>query len=405
MGYLTKEKQSKVRDAAFTINRNPNLHFLMTEWRNYDIFLLQGGTRSGKTYSTVIFLVRLCLQYSGMTITIARKTFPALRGSVLRDFLEILNRLEMYDPAMHNKSEHTYTLNGNLIEFISIDNPLKIQGRKRDILYFNEAIEMDKESWFQLAVRTTGKIILDYNPAPFHFLYDDILPREDAACIVTTYKDNPFLSERQVREIERTKNADPNRWKIFGLGERGETASAIYTHWSLEDNFLPTDWMYGIDLGNIDPTAVVRVGLYDGRLYWQQLMCESIDDFNTRIAKVEQVLNQYGRNKRIFSDHTRDFVNAMKSKGYNIDMAYKDVAFGIDLVKSYPLIITSDSTDMIEEIKYYTYKTDAKGKLVYPLKPVEVQQEHTLDAARYASVALLNTSKKGFTGYTKVKKR
>ena len=47
----------------------------------------QGGTRSGKTYSLLLVLIELAYKNTnaGATITIARKTFPALRASVMRD--------------------------------------------------------------------------------------------------------------------------------------------------------------------------------------------------------------------------------------------------------------------------------------------------------------------------------
>ena len=85
----------------------------------------QGGTRSGKTYSILTALVELCYrsENAGAVITIARKTFPAVRASVMRDFFNILHREDIYDPELHNKSEATYRLYGNLVEFISVDQP------------------------------------------------------------------------------------------------------------------------------------------------------------------------------------------------------------------------------------------------------------------------------------------
>src|SRR6056300_1233663 len=91
----------------------------------------QGGTRSGKTYSILQSLVELCYENenAGAVITIARKTFPALRASVMRDFFEILEREGAYNPEQHNKSEANYVLFGNLVEFISVDQPQKVRGR------------------------------------------------------------------------------------------------------------------------------------------------------------------------------------------------------------------------------------------------------------------------------------
>ena len=156
----------------------------------------RGGTRSGKTFSICTALIELCHQNenAGAVITIARKTFPALRASVMRDFFEILEREDIYNPALHNKSEATYILFGNMVEFISVDQPQKVRGRKRDILFVNEANELDLEDWRQLMLRTTGRAIIDFNPSDeFHWIYDNVLTRDAHEFFQTTYKDNPYL--------------------------------------------------------------------------------------------------------------------------------------------------------------------------------------------------------------------
>ena len=156
----------------------------------------QGGSRSGKTFSLLLYIIETCSKNknSGAVITVCRKTFPALRASVMRDFFEILEREGIYNPEDHNKSESIYKLYGCLIEFISIDSPQKVRGRKRDLLFINEANECSIEDWRQLILRTTGRIIIDFNPSDeFHWIYDDVIPRDDADFFQTTYKDNPFL--------------------------------------------------------------------------------------------------------------------------------------------------------------------------------------------------------------------
>ena len=175
----------------------------------------QGGTRSGKSFSILTAIIELCYlnENAGAVITIVRKTFPAVRATIMRDFFEILEREGIYNVDLHNKSEATYLLFGNLVEFVSIDQPQKIRGRKRSLLFANEANELDLESWRQLIMRTTGipngpAIIIDYNPSDeFHWIYDHVLTRDDHEFFQTTYKDNPFLPKSTVAEIERLQEA------------------------------------------------------------------------------------------------------------------------------------------------------------------------------------------------------
>ena len=130
-------------------------------WESSKRFVVnQGSTRSSKTYSILQVLILKAMQAeTPIVISIVRKTLPALKKSVLRDFTQILESMELYDPAFHNKSDNTYDLNGSLIEFFSIDNAIKYRGSKRDYLFINEANELTFEDVFQLQVRTTDPIV------------------------------------------------------------------------------------------------------------------------------------------------------------------------------------------------------------------------------------------------------
>ena len=133
----------------------------------------------------------------------------------MRDFFEILKTNNIYFEELHFKTTHEYYVNSNRIEFISLDQPTKIRGRKRDILFINECNELTFEDWQQLIFRTQEKIIIDYNPSDeFHWIYDKVLTREDVDFYQTTYKDNPFLNSVIVEEIERLKNIDENYWLL-----------------------------------------------------------------------------------------------------------------------------------------------------------------------------------------------
>ena len=172
---------------------------------NRKITLEVGGTRSGKTYNILLWIIlHYCQHNDNKTITICRKTFPAVRATVMRDFLEILKRMDLYDEQHHNKSNHEYKLDSNLIEFISLDQPQKVRGRKRDLLFANEMNELDFEDWQQLVFRTTDKIVGDLNPSDeYHWIWEKLEQREDVEIHNTTYLDNPFLDE-SIRSRDRT---------------------------------------------------------------------------------------------------------------------------------------------------------------------------------------------------------
>ena len=154
------------------------------------------------------------------------------------------------------KRKNTYQLNGNLFEFVSLDQPQKKRGSKRTYLFINEANELNLEDWIQLSIRTEKQIFLDYNPSmDEHWIYDIVIPRPDCTFIHSTYLDNlGFLPAEQVREIENLKNVDENYWRIYGLGEIGKIKGLVFSNWELVDEFLVNangkalDWILGFPM-------------------------------------------------------------------------------------------------------------------------------------------------------------
>ena len=90
----------------------------------------QGGSRSSKTYSLCQLIIVYCLQNPNKVVSIVRKTFPALRATVMRDFFEIMKDLNIYEKTNHNMSENIYRFNnGSIVEFFSVDDEQKIRAR------------------------------------------------------------------------------------------------------------------------------------------------------------------------------------------------------------------------------------------------------------------------------------
>ena len=349
------------------------------------ITIEQGGSRSGKTYNILMWLI---FAYSdrnnGKTITICRKTFPALRASSMRDFFDILKKYDIYKEANHNKSNSEYLLNNNLFEFISLDQPQKVRGRKRDVLYINEANELYFEDWQQLILRTTDKAILDYNPSDeFHFIYDKIKPRDDAEFYITTYKDNPFLDIETVNEIERLKDVDENYWKIYGLGQIGSSQALIFR--INECNSIPPEakfLSYGMDFGfTNDPTTLVAIYQQGDNIYLKELLYQT--GLTNRDIDEKLKFNSVER-KEIFADSAEPkSIEELYRMGWNVKPATKgqgSVNIGIDMMKRYQLHVTKDSVNMIKEFRNYKWQEDKNGNVLNT--PVDMFN-HTIDAIRY----------------------
>jgi len=367
------------------------------------ICVLQGGTRSGKTYSILLALIEFAYKNKGknLYITIARQTFPSLRGTAMRDFFEILKKENLYDERLHNKSNHLYSLYGNYFEFISCDSEIKIRGRQRSILFMNECNEFSMDTFIQLSLRTTYKIIIDFNPSDeFHWLYSQIIDadRDDVDFHISTYKDNPFLNEATIQEIERLKETDENLWRVFGEGQRGVATETIFPSFNIIDDVPDNakEVALGLDFGfSADPTSLVKIYRHDLDLYIDELLYER-GLTNQDIANKIKHLG-IDRSIEIFADSSepKSIEEIFRMGGINIKGAKKgadSIRIGIDVMKRHKLNITKRSENTIKEFRNYKWIKDKNNDITN--KPVD-SNNHTIDAVRYVCLNKLLVSYSG----------
>ena len=355
------------------------------------IVVEQGGTRSGKTYNILLWIIfNYCARESGKVITITRKSFPSLRTSAMRDFMQILEAHNLYTEEEHNRSSHEYSLFGNLVEFISLDMPQKIRGRKRDLLFVNEGNELYFEDMQQLLFRTQERVILDFNPSDeYHWIYDKLIPRDDCDFFKTTYLDNPFIEDSIIKEIELLKDTDEQYWQIYGLGERAASRSTIFRY--LETNNIPegaTLVSYGMDFGYTnDPTTLVSVYTEGHNLY--------IKEHLYRTQMTTQDINAFLRDEditgSIYADSAEPrLISELKKMGHSIFPSIKgrdSINAGIDLLKRYKIHVLNTSTNAISEFRNYKWKEDKTGMLT---NTPEDKYNHIIDSCRYATYSILS---------------
>jgi phage terminase large subunit len=310
--------------------------------KNYDalhsgvrFIVNQGGSRSSKTYSLCQLIVLWALQNPNKTVSIVRKTFPALRASVMRDFFEVMKEMDLYNQQSHNKSEHIYTFpNGTIVEFFSVDDEQKIRGRKRDIAWCNEANELWQEDFMQLNMRTTGVMIFDYNPSDSDsWIYT--LPENEKIVIKSTYRDNPFLEKAIVRQIEGLKDTDEELYQIYALGERAVSRENVYRPWDIVD-IKPdrfTQFVYGLDFGYIHPTALVKIWYWENEVYIEEVIYESYLTSADLSEKMKRL--NVDRTIPIVADYARpEMIAELRQEGYYVINADKRVEKGINAVKT-----------------------------------------------------------------------
>jgi phage terminase large subunit len=376
---------------ALTVETTKTFDELAFSTKKISVF--QGGARSGKTYNICLWLIYMASSvWEGKVISICRTTYPSLRATVMRDFFDILTKNNRYSEENYSKQEGAYWIRTNMFEFFSVDMPQKYRGRKRDILFMNEANEFDYDAWTQLSLRTSMKIILDFNPSMIeHFIYDKIMTRKDCDVYFSTYLDNPFLEESIVYEIELLRQTDKTLWTVYGLGERAQIGGLIYTNWQLIDEMPPDlKWLIaGLDFGYTNsPSACLDLGMGQGELFLDELL------YQTRMTNPDIgnfFENTFPRNRRIVADSAEEkSITELKMMGWNVIGAKKgpnSVIFGIQLLQQYKLNITRRSINLMMELRRYKWREDKNGE--YMNEPVSAYN-HLLDAARYAATYMLS---------------
>lgn len=356
------------------------------------IIVFQGGTGSSKTYTILQYIITKCfIEWENKTIDILRRVTPALKRSVMKDFFDILISLEMYDINLHNRTDSTYKIRSNLIRFYSADEEQKMRGLRRDIVYFNEALEFKRIDIMQVMMRTHELIFMDYNPSDeFHWIYDEINKRDDVNFSISTYKDNTFLGEKTIHEIERLKEIDPNMWRIYGEGLIGTAQATIFNNWDYADkNFEDYEGQifYGMDFGFNDPTTLLRIKYHPKGIYAEGLLYKTDLDSDMIILEMMKI-KEKGKidfNSHIFADDARpEIINEIRKAGFNIHPVKKQkfsVLMGINFLKRHRIFLDKESLELIKEIRGYKWKVDKNDKIID--EPVDLNN-HYCDSLRYA---------------------
>ena len=345
-----------------------------------------GGTRSGKTYAILQFLIVKGIE-NKETITIVRKTIPSLKRTVIKDFKDILQGLNIWQDENYNITDRIYNLYDSTIQFLSTDDADKLRGIKSTILFIDEASEIDEESYFQLSIRTSGNIILAYNPtiSPYHW----IRKMQDCERFVTTYKDNIYLPKEMVKAIEELQHTNEKYWKIYGKGEFAPNDKAIF-EFDICDTIDGDFVCFGYDSGySNDPAALVAVYKNSDTLYLEELIYETglvTKDIIDRFTKLE-----IDKSQTIWCDSSEPrLIEELYRSGFNTKPVVKgkdSINFGISVMKNYKIKILKTSQNLINEMYAYQYETDKHG---YTTDRPEGGLDHAIDAARYGCMMSLS---------------
>jgi phage terminase large subunit len=355
--------------------------------------IIQGGTSAGKTYGIIPILITKASTYANQEISIVAESIPHLRRGALKDFLRIMKSTNRFYEQRFNKSLLRYEFaNGSVIEFFSADDSSKLRGARRDILYINECNNVNFESYNELSIRTKKEVYLDFNPANEFWVHTELKGETDSDFLILTYKDNEALDERIVKEIEKNRDKAvtsaywANWWRVYGLGEIGMLEGVIFSNWKII-NTIPTEAKLvgiGLDFGYTnDPTAIIEVYNYNGQRIVNELKYQT-GMLNSDIAK------ELPKNVVVYADSSEPkSIDEIRRYGITIKGVTKgkdSINYGIDVMQQQEYLVTSQSTNLIKELRAYCWDQDKTGK---QLNKPQGKQDHGIDALRYHEMETL----------------
>jgi phage terminase large subunit len=357
------------------------------------IKIIQGGTSAGKTYGILPILITKAATYPKTEISVVAETIPHLRRGALKDFLRIMKDTGRYFDERFNKSLLRYEFaNGSYIEFFSADDSSKLRGARRDVLYINECNNVTFESYNELAIRTKKAVYLDFNPANEFWVHKELKDEPDSDFLILTYKDNEALDNSIVQQIEKNRlKAETsaywaNWWRVYGLGEIGMLEGVIFSNWKTLDT-LPKDAKLigiGLDFGYTnDPTAIIEIYNYNGQRILNELKYQT-GMLNSDIAK------ELPKHVPVYADSSEPkSIEEIKRYGITIKGVTKgkdSINYGIDVMQRQEYLVTSNSVNLIKELRAYCWDTDKAGTRLN--KPIDTNN-HAIDALRYHEMETL----------------
>jgi len=377
---------------------------LRTDCRYFEVY---GGRRSGKSHDVAAIICLTALRQAGHFIPIIRKVGATLKDSVFAEYVSFFRTNNL--PHEVNKTDKEITLpNGSRFRAFGLDDADKLKSLKdATIIHVEEANEITEDDFDSLDAGLSpgnypGRIVLTHNPVPqipgsLHWIQKRFLqtehelskakvietPAGKALILRTWYKDNAFCPESTIKVLEGYKESNPEKYKLWALGEFTKLEGVVYNNWDIVKQ-VPEGVQSigcGLDFGfSADPAACVRVWIHRDELYIQQLVY-STDLTNTDLVKAmresgvqeKEIITADSAEPKSIEDIKREgfrMIRGVKKRAnYKEDMANR--------IRSYKIHILEGSTDLIREISTYSWSRDRMGK---QLPKLQDGDDHALDA-------------------------
>ena len=320
------------------------------------------------------------MKYKNKRITISAESLPVLKKTVIPDWKDHVMQ-GIYDQRAMNISDMVYRFpSGSIFQFLPSDDMSRWHGLRSHVVYFDELYYIKKDIFLQAAIRTSERIFVSFNPVS-RFWIDDYWDDKDTAILHSTYKSNPYLSQNIIDALEYRISKDSNFRRVYLEGKFGQLTGLIFTegtHWYVTDEW-PDDFkqeVLGCDFGySVDPAAIVHVRYHNGEIYVKERLYAR-EQLNSDLANYLDI-------ETVADSAEPKSIAELRRLGKDVKASVKgadSINSGIQLIKQFKVNVHHESTNLIKELRNYTWQENRQGETL--TKPID-DWNHGIDALRY----------------------
>lgn len=365
--------------------------------KGFRYIVSSGGTNSGKSYSQQQLCLFKCVTESNIVFTCVGQDLPNMRAGIIRDTANIIAGSPFLKSQIvrYNRSTLEYIFkSGSILEFRSYENSQDARSGKRDYSFFNEINGISEDIFTEIADRTKNIVYMDFNPTAHFWVHNRFDNDPTALKLISNFTHNKFVPKAIIESLLKYKYTNPMRWRVMGLGLKGQTEGTIYTNYTVSPESFPKEYerklfCYVMDFGfRQDPTALLRVCLHNGKVYVEELVYKLALTDSALIREFEKW--KISKNDLIIADsaNPQSIATLSDVHGYYVvgaDKPKDSVLAGIALLQDVEIIVVGQSQNVVTELENYSYD---KKDGVYLNKPIE-KFNHALDALRYWALRYL----------------
>ena len=216
---------------------------------NEDRYLIfYGGGSSGKSYFIAQRWVYKLLQPKKCNLLIVRQTGDTNRRSTFPLIKQVLSNWNISEHFKINESDMRIVckLTGNEVAFAGLDDVEKIKSitfanGELTHIWIEEATECQEADINQLKVRLRGgkskkQMVLSFNPINIqHWIKKHFIDSGLATVCFSTYKDNKFLTEDDIKALEDLKYTDEYTYEVYCLGRWGILGKTVFNARAIQE--------------------------------------------------------------------------------------------------------------------------------------------------------------------------